>query len=70
MSIERILAAGLVRGLTMRDADRLTLGMWVDYIIEYNNMHMPADEATLDRKTGEMVTVKNRKATQADFDIF
>lgn len=54
----------------MRDADRLTLGMWVDYIIEYNNMQKSTGETTVDRKTGETVTVRNRRATQADFNAF
>lgn len=56
-NVERILAAGLERGLTTADTNTLTLGMWVDYVIEYNNMH--CDEK-----------YKIRYATQADFDRF
>lgn len=57
-----ILAAGLSRGLRMQDAERMTLGMWIDYIIECNNMQYAADKAK-DKPA-------KRKATQADFDKF
>lgn len=60
-----ILAAGLARGLKMADADQMTLGMWVDYIIEYNNMTMKARKEV---KKNEKQTT--RRATQADFDRF
>ena len=50
----------------MQDTEDMTLGMWVDYIIEWNNMHK--DSGKVDKKTGEKVTV--RKAGQADFDAF
>lgn len=57
MNTELILAAGLSRGLRMQDAYDITLGMWIDYIIECNNM---ADEEADD----------SREATQIDFDRF
>ena len=60
-----ILAAGLARGLKMADADQMTLGMWGDYIIEYNNMTMKARKEV---KKNEKQTT--RRATQADFDRF
>lgn len=41
----------------MQDAYDITLGMWIDYIIECNNM---ADEEADD----------SREATQIDFDRF
>ena len=47
-----------MRGLRMDDTETMTLGMWVDYVIEWNNIHM-ADEAK-----------DVKKATQADFDAF
>ena len=47
-----------MRGLRMEDTERMTLGMWVDYIIEWNNVHLAADKPT------------KRKATQADYDAF
>ena len=50
----------------MQDTESMTLGMWVDYIIEWNEMHK--DSGTVDKKTGEKV--QNRKAMQADFDAF
>lgn len=53
----------------MQDARELTLGMWIDYIIEYNNMHREA----WDREkgtSGDGGRVVRRKATQADFDAF
>ena len=46
----------------MQDTEYMTLGMWVDYIIEWNEMHKDSG------KTGEKVT--SRKANQADFDAF
>lgn len=29
-----------MRGLRMDDTETMTLGMWVDYVIEWNNIHM------------------------------
>lgn len=49
----------------MQDAEEMTLGMWVDYIIEYNNMMSASDD---DRPKREKV--HTRQATQADFDRF
>lgn len=46
----------------MEDSERLTLGMWVDYIIEFNNMEYRMRQ----RKDG----LENRMATQEDFDRF
>ena len=43
----------------------MTIGMWVDYIIEWNNIHNRKEEKD---KNGKPVT--KRKATQADFDNF
>lgn len=71
ISIERILAAGLSRGLTKQDADEMTLGMWIDYIIEWNNMNSQesdADERSV--KGPKPKADKRRRATQADFDNF
>ena len=56
-NIESILTAGLMRGLRMNDTRTMTLGMWIDYIIEWNSINMP------DGNT-------NRMATQEDFDKF
>ena len=56
-NIESILTAGLMRGLRMNDTRTMTLGMWIDYIIEWNIINMP------DGNT-------NRMATQEDFDKF
>ena len=50
----------------MQDTEYMTLGMWVDYIIEWNEMHK--ESGKVDKKTGERVT--SRKAGQADFDAF
>lgn len=66
-----ILAAGLSRGLRMQDAYDMTLGMWVDYIIEYNNLQRESDQhrkRNRDQKTGKKVV--RRRATQGDFDRF
>ncbi|MEE3392003.1 MAG: hypothetical protein VZR28_12690 [Candidatus Cryptobacteroides sp.] len=66
ITIDTILVAGLTRGLRMQDTEYMTLGMWVDYIVEWNEMHK--DSGKIDKKTGEKVT--SRKANQADFDAF
>ena len=63
-----ILAAGISRGLRMQDTEYMTLGMWVDFIIEWNEMNKEAEKMAIDAKTGKKVT--NRKATQAEFDSF
>lgn len=66
-----ILAGGLSRGLRMQDTESMTLGMWIDYVIEYNNMQRKADKKyreSHDEKTGKKVV--NRRATQSDFDRF
>ena len=47
-----------MRGLSMDDTERMTLGMWIDYVVEWNNIHLI--EKTEVRK----------KATQADYDAF
>ena len=64
-----------MRKLTMADMERMTIGMWVDYIIEYNNMEYRARKeieknTKYNRKTGKVESSKNRQATQADFDMF
>lgn len=47
-----------MRGLRMEDAEVMTLGMWVDYIIEWNNTHLAKEDQA------------ERRATQEDFDRF
>jgi hypothetical protein len=47
----------------MQDTESMTLGMWVDYIIEWNNMN-EADE----KKSKQNQAA--RRATQRDFDAF
>lgn len=56
-SLEVILSAGLERGLTTADAENFELGMWVDFVIEYNNTHCEEK-------------YKVHFATQSDFDAF
>lgn len=63
VTIETILAAGTARGLRMQDTENMTLGMWVDYIIEWNNIHDRSDKSGKNQNAG-------RKATQKDFDAF
>jgi hypothetical protein len=48
-----------MRGLSMADADRMTMGMWIDYIIEWNNLNKSNDAEKDDRSAG-----------QTDFDAF
>lgn len=50
----------------MQDTEVMTIGMWVDYIIEWNKLH--EDKRPIDKKTGNKVEV--HRATQADFDAF
>ena len=42
----------------MQDTEVMTLGMWIDYVIEWNNIHMA--EKKVDRKI----------AIQADYNAF
>ena len=42
----------------MQDTEIMTLGMWIDYVIEWNNIHFPDEKRT------------KKRATQADFDAF
>lgn len=43
----------------------MTIGMWIDYIIEWNDIHNRKEEKDKNGKP-----VKKRKATQADFNRF
>lgn len=56
----QIVAAGLMRGLTLADTERLTLGMWLDYITAHNNLHSQSGTS----HGGERI----RMATQADIN--
>ena len=42
----------------------MTLGMWVDYIIEWNKLHNNSENTKVEKKE------EIRRATQADFDMF
>lgn len=69
-NIDEMLVAGIGRGLTKADTETMTMGMWTDYIIEWNNMHQKADneyKKTHDEKGNKVTT---RKAAQNDFDNF
>lgn len=70
LSIERILAAGICRGLSKSDSESMTLGMWIDYIIEYNNMVYESKKQEQGRFNSKGEMVEYRKATQADFNAF
>ena len=48
-----------MRGLRMQDTETMTLGMWIDYVIEWNNIHL-----------SEGRKPEKKRATQADFDAF
>ena len=47
-----------MRGLRMQDTEVMTLGMWIDYVIEWNNIHLTENSEL------------KKKATQSDFDAF
>lgn len=66
VTIERILAAGIMRGLTKADTNTMTIGGWVDFIIEYDNIQYESQE-NRDEDGNQIV---RRTATQADFDSF
>ena len=70
LSIERILAAGICRGLSKSDSESMTLGMWIDYIIEYNNMLYESKKQEQRHFNSKGEFVEYRKATQADFNAF
>lgn len=69
-----MLSAGLHRGLRMQDAEVMTVGMWMDYVIEcYNAEQKQREELEEERKhpgKRKAAQGKRRKATQADFDTF
>ena len=48
-----------MRGLRMDDTERMTLGMWIDYVVEWNNIHLNSEKE-----------VEKKRATQADYDAF
>ena len=48
-----------MRGLRMTDTENMTLGMWIDYVIEWNNIHLSEEQKS-----------EKRRATQSDFDAF
>ena len=50
----------LERGLSLSDFEHMTVGMIIDYVITWHNMHLKEDE----KEDSE------RLATQADFDRF
>ena len=66
-----MLVAGLARGLQANDIEHMTLGMWIDYIIEWNTMNEESrkDIPTKD-KGGKTKKTQAKKASQADFDAF
>ncbi len=59
MTTEFIMVRALERGLSLRDFDILTVGMIIDYIVEYDNL-------LSDEEDEEPV----RMANQLDFDSF
>lgn len=55
----------------MQDTEEMTLGMWIDYVIEWNNMNSREDEEDEDPKRRRTHKAPvHRAATQSDFDIF
>lgn len=57
------MAGALLRGLTLRDFDNLSVGQIVDYAITYNKQNKPKDEEFDDKETV-------RNATQDDINKF
>lgn len=60
--------AGLERGLTMSDIERMQIGRLVDFVVAYNDRQKEADKAQKREETKKRK--KKRKATQADIDAF
>lgn len=52
----------------MEDTERLTLGLWVDFIIDCINMEHKAERRY--KEKNDPTVAKKRKATQLDFDMF
>lgn len=65
-----MLVAGISRGLNKTDTESMTMGMWTDYIIEWNNMHAKADDKYKQSHDSKGRQVTTRQASQSDFDIF
>ena len=57
-----------MRGLTRADADVMTIGGGIDYIIEWNKMTEDARDAAEGDARGTGTGAGTRKATQADID--
>ena len=57
-----------MRGLTRADADVMTIGGWIDYIIEWNRMTEEARDTAEGDARGTGTGAGARKATQADID--
>lgn len=57
-----------MRGLTRADADVMTIGGWIDYIIEWNKMTEDARDAAEGDVRTAGAGAGIRKATQADID--
>lgn len=53
------MAGAIMRGLTLKDFDNMTIGQIVDYCKTYNELNKPDEEQT-----------KTKKASQKDFDRF
>ena len=60
LTTELLMLRALERGLSLNDFENLTVGMILDYIIEYNNEHLEDDERE--------DTIK--QAGQYDFDMW
>lgn len=60
MNLEKLIIAGVDRGLSYEAIMRMDAGQLVDYCLEYNQIHSKQNE---DKP-------KKRKATQTDWDDF
>lgn len=65
-----MLLAALERGLTMADADGMTLGQVVDFCLAYNKRQEEAAQAYEKKQKQEEKTSRKRRATQADINAW
>ena len=67
VDLDTIIIGAVERGLTVRDIKAMPLGQTIDYVIEYHNRQVRAEQKQENEKDGPE---KRRAATQADIDAY
>jgi hypothetical protein len=60
----------MARGLLLQDFDRMSLGMILDFVAEYDEEEARANRAAKRPGSKQAEETQFRRATQADFDQF